>query len=450
MESLPVRKKLPPLAIERLEDRCVLSPLGQLPGSGGSPPSIEALARMVPIAQASSGATSGALRSSIGAADASGLASMMGNPGSADPSPSPAWAGNTAAPTAAASSAQGAGPSALAGLASWSAAHLSSAIDLAASMPMSAVPSAAWQANFADPAAAGQGPAGEVSPFLNSSFWGARSPSGTPADTSTGRPGVSPAEASRADFQAAIATLSTFATGAGASAAPAFRPFFPAPALGPADAASTARAEVIAPAGPGIFASPADSPSIVLASVPAAGAGKVTSEGQARGSATPLVVGWASTEDPARPAFEAGVRGGTDPRTPATPPPTHGWQLSEVEVSAGDDGLAPSPSDQGTGPLDPQLADVITSLVPSGRALIGDAIDRFLEPFDGLVPSLMMARLSGPLGLVTASLAMAGSVLAVEVALRVRCSRGEEDEAEGGLGPARFPGLPGSWGWSRS
>ena len=72
-----------------------------------------------------------------------------------------------------------------------------------------------------------------------------------------------------------------------------------------------------------------------------------------------------------------------------------------------------------------------------------------LDPLDDLASSVPGLR--GPMGLVTASMAVAVTVLAVDVALRLRRSRAEdlEVEVDGAGGLVAFPGLPGSRRWSR-
>jgi hypothetical protein len=81
---------------------------------------------------------------------------------------------------------------------------------------------------------------------------------------------------------------------------------------------------------------------------------------------------------------------------------------------------------------EPQLAGMIQSFLPFDRAAMETAIDRFLEPFEGLASS--MPELRGPMGWITASLTAAATVVAVEVAIRLRRAREPElslDEEDG-------------------
>ena len=86
---------------------------------------------------------------------------------------------------------------------------------------------------------------------------------------------------------------------------------------------------------------------------------------------------------------------------------------------------------------DPQAADLITSFLPFDRSSLEAAIDRFLDPFDDLASS--MPGLRGPMGLVPASLAVAVTVLAVDVALRLRRSAGRGGRGGRRGGPRRVP-----------
>jgi hypothetical protein len=87
----------------------------------------------------------------------------------------------------------------------------------------------------------------------------------------------------------------------------------------------------------------------------------------------------------------------------------------------------------------PALADVIQSFLPIDRSAVDVAIDRFLEPFDGLASS--MPELRGPMGLISASLAAAATVVAVEVAIRLRRARENELGADDFESAATFPGI---------
>jgi hypothetical protein len=88
---------------------------------------------------------------------------------------------------------------------------------------------------------------------------------------------------------------------------------------------------------------------------------------------------------------------------------------------------------------EPDLAGMIQSFLPFDRLAMEDAVDRFLEPFEGLASS--MPELRGPMGLITASLAAAATVVAVEVAIRLRRAREEELGADDVEGLTSFPGL---------
>jgi hypothetical protein len=88
---------------------------------------------------------------------------------------------------------------------------------------------------------------------------------------------------------------------------------------------------------------------------------------------------------------------------------------------------------------EPDLAGMIQSVLPFDRSAMDGAIDQLFEPFDGLATS--MPELRGPLGLITASLTVAATVVAVEVALRIRRSREEDLGGEDVEGLTTFPGI---------
>ncbi len=97
---------------------------------------------------------------------------------------------------------------------------------------------------------------------------------------------------------------------------------------------------------------------------------------------------------------------------------------------------------------EPQIADMITSLLPFDRSALVNAVDQILGPIDDLVSS--MPELRAPLRMVTASLAVAVTVLAVDLAIRLRRSKDEEVEVEATDRLVEFPGLPGLGRGSRS
>jgi hypothetical protein len=110
------------------------------------------------------------------------------------------------------------------------------------------------------------------------------------------------------------------------------------------------------------------------------------------------------------------------------------------------------PSDEGAGAdrdvPDPQRADLLSHFLPFDRSALEDALDRFLDSSAGL--GAAMSGGMGPLSVVPALLALAVSILACDVALHLRRSRGDERLADGDAGPLHFPGLPGLRSRSRS
>jgi hypothetical protein len=110
------------------------------------------------------------------------------------------------------------------------------------------------------------------------------------------------------------------------------------------------------------------------------------------------------------------------------------------------------PSDERAGSdsdlADPQRADLLSHFLPFDRSVLEDALDRFLDSYAGL--GAAMSGGTGPLSVVPALMALAVSILACDVALHLRRSRGDGRLAEGDAGPLHFPGLPGLWSRSRS
>lgn len=110
------------------------------------------------------------------------------------------------------------------------------------------------------------------------------------------------------------------------------------------------------------------------------------------------------------------------------------------------------PSDERAGSdrdlADPQRADLLSHFLPFDRSVLEDALDRFLDSYAGL--GAAMSGGTGPLSVVPALMALAVSILACDVALHLRRSRGDGRLAEGDEGPLHFPGLPGLWSRSRS
>jgi hypothetical protein len=110
------------------------------------------------------------------------------------------------------------------------------------------------------------------------------------------------------------------------------------------------------------------------------------------------------------------------------------------------------PSDEGAGVdrdlPDPQRADLLSHFLPFDRSMLEDALDRFLDSSAGL--GAAKSGGTGPLSVVPALLALAISILACDIALHLRRSRGDERLAEGDAGPFHFPGLPGLGSRSRS
>jgi hypothetical protein len=156
-----------------------------------------------------------------------------------------------------------------------------------------------------------------------------------------------------------------------------------------------------------------------------------------------------SLTNPLRIAIAAGdAKGFPDERASAGEPRGSDRGAGWNEAKPGVGGLATNRAGEALDVPDPQMADLITGFLPIGRASLESAIDRFLDPFDDL-GAAMPDQLHGSLSLVPASLAVAVTVLALDVAIRLRRARGEETEADDDAGLVPFPGLPGLWRWSR-
>jgi hypothetical protein len=108
---------------------------------------------------------------------------------------------------------------------------------------------------------------------------------------------------------------------------------------------------------------------------------------------------------------------------------------------------APEPAGEAASEMPgPQMADLITSFLPSSHEVLDEAIERFLEPLDelgGVLPEVQPS-----LGLIPTSLAVAASFLALDLALRVRRPKGKEIPLDRDAVLFSFPGLPGPRRWS--
>ena len=210
------------------------------------------------------------------------------------------------------------------------------------------------------------------------------------------------------------------------------------PVLSPrsSEVASTSRDEPVAPGPIGVPFNSELSPSSTTAPSTTP---EVATGATGHGPSTPnILAGQGPLETEGRATLELdGPKAAFDAASPSAP-------IGALPVAA-------EPAGGGLGGLDapdPQLADVITSLAPFGLASLEEAIDRFLEPIDGLASS--MTAMNRPMGLVSASLAIAVTVATVEVAVRLRRSRDEESQGGIDAEPGRFPGLPGLGRWPRS
>jgi hypothetical protein len=129
----------------------------------------------------------------------------------------------------------------------------------------------------------------------------------------------------------------------------------------------------------------------------------------------------------------------TDLPAPAETPIGSGELTRVAELPSG----SGSPSEGGSVETvelpEPDLAGMIQSFLPFDRSSMEGAIDLFLEPFDGLAST--MTELRGPMGLITASLATAATVVAVEVAIRLRRDREQELGADEVDDLTTFPGI---------
>jgi hypothetical protein len=118
----------------------------------------------------------------------------------------------------------------------------------------------------------------------------------------------------------------------------------------------------------------------------------------------------------------------TDLPAPAETPIGSGELTRVAELPSG----SGSPSEGGS-------VETVQSFLPFDRSSMEGAIDLFLEPFDGLAST--MTELRGPMGLITASLATAATVVAVEVAIRLRRDREQELGADEVDDLTTFPGI---------
>lgn len=97
---------------------------------------------------------------------------------------------------------------------------------------------------------------------------------------------------------------------------------------------------------------------------------------------------------------------------------------------------------------DPQAADLITGFLPFSAESLEHAINQFLDPIEGMgggMPELVETSNLGP-----ATWAVAVTVVALDVAIRIKRSRREGTKDHGNEPGPRFPGLPGHWRLSRS
>lgn len=98
---------------------------------------------------------------------------------------------------------------------------------------------------------------------------------------------------------------------------------------------------------------------------------------------------------------------------------------------------------------DPQAADLITGFLPFSAESLHHAIDQFLDPMEGVGGGL--PELAEPSNLGPASWAVAATVVALEVAIRIKRSRRRDGAKQLSDEPTpRFPGLPDHWRLSRS
>lgn len=118
---------------------------------------------------------------------------------------------------------------------------------------------------------------------------------------------------------------------------------------------------------------------------------------------------------------------------------------STTGAVAAEHGTFPQADDASVMPA-PQVADLITVFLPSSRASVESAIDRFLDPFEEIAGARF--ELEGSIGLIPASLAVAVSVVALDVALRVRQPKGRPMGIDRDAVGLPFPGLPGLWRWT--
>jgi hypothetical protein len=194
-------------------------------------------------------------------------------------------------------------------------------------------------------------------------------------------------------------------------------------------------------ATPSAHADSAEPSEAVGAPVPLVGAASsdpdVAAMGSSRGAST-TGPGSPSASAPIRPALDPSVtREVDDGRSPDPAPPTAIVEAESLPGQSGIENLAASRLGDGPDRPDPQLADLIMSLMPIDRSSLDGIVGRFLDPMAGI--SATMTGSNAYLGLLASSLTLAIAVVAVDVTLRIKRSR-EDEEAEALVA---FPGLPG-------
>jgi hypothetical protein len=89
----------------------------------------------------------------------------------------------------------------------------------------------------------------------------------------------------------------------------------------------------------------------------------------------------------------------------------------------------------------PRCAELLTEFLPSGRAMLEDAIDHFLAPLEDLGAEL--ANGSPSAGMIPAATLAAAALAMAAVRQRIRGGQAVGEEADEDF--ARFPGHPKAW-----